>query len=468
MMREASDVAADSSILRHFTRDDLNPDTLASYRRMYQTNNPTSPWNTFDDQRFLVAVGGYGRDRESGVEGVAVAGLLLLGRREAIRDWRGRHLIDYRLISGASDYSTDWDDRVPFEGNLIEAFQTLYPRVTDNLPTPFQLHGPTRSSQGPVQVALREALVNLLVHADYAEAQASLIIRSPEGYRFRNPGSSRVPEVNLLTLSGDRSDPRNPLLVAMFRYIGWAEEAGTGIARIISSWRKLGLQLPKIDAGTDRYEFSLALRYAHLLSDEDRAWLLSVGEGWSEAEQLALVYAKHEGQIDNARLRREAGLHPADATKVLGSLRDRRFLEMIGAGRGAAYRLGPAMIEPVWNSVSNEPGIEDNRPSIKDNGPSFEDNESSFANVQQELEQIARPARESRRLAPATRDEIILHLCQVKPLSTAELAYILDRSESYLHEAVRKLIVSGHLQYLYAEQPKHPKQKYRTLRMEQS
>ena len=65
----------------------------------------------------------------------------------------------------------------------------------------------------PAHVALREALANLLVHADYAEPQASLVTRSANGYFFRNPGSSRVPESDLLT--GDRSDPRNPLLRRM-------------------------------------------------------------------------------------------------------------------------------------------------------------------------------------------------------------------------------------------------------------
>jgi ATP-dependent DNA helicase RecG len=91
--------------------------------------------------------------------------------------------------------------------------------------------------------------VNLLVHADYAETDASLIVRSPDGYFFRNPGSSRVSEFDLL--AGDRSDPRNPELVRMFRYIGLAEEAGSGMPKIIRAWRELGFVLPDIDVGTD-------------------------------------------------------------------------------------------------------------------------------------------------------------------------------------------------------------------------
>lgn len=462
MMREASDVAADSSVLRHFTLNDLDPNALAKYRRMHQTYNPTSPWNTYDDQHFLQAIGGYGRDRESGTEGVTVAGLLCFGTREAIREWRGRHLIDYRVGSDLSSVDRRWEDRVVWEGNLFDAFQLIYPKLVAELPVPFRLSGARREGEGPLQVALREALVNLLVHADYAETQPSVLIRSPEGYSFRNPGSSRVPEIDLFTLSGDRSDPRNPVLVSMFRYIGWAEEAGTGIARIIAAWRELGLQFPKIDAGTDRYEFSLILRYVHLLSAEDRDWLLRVGEGWSEAEQLALVYARHDGQIDNATLRRLAGLHPADATAILGGLRDKQFLEMVGSGRGAAYRLGPATAAAVASSGSREPGIAVSDLSIKDSESSIEDNQPSLTNVQDKLELIAQPAREKRRLTSADRDALILELCHITPLSITEVATLLSRGKPLVREAVRSLVASGQLQYLYPEQPRHPGQKYWT------
>lgn len=165
-----------------------------------------------------------------------------------------------------------------------------------------------------MQVAVREALVNLLVHADYAETQASLVTRAPEGYLFRNPGSSRVPEEDLL--SGDRSDPRNPTLVAMFRHVGLADEGGTGIPKILQAWQRLNLRPPAIDSGTERYEFTLRLRYAHLLSDEDRDWLQALGGRWAEAEQLALLLARDEGEVDNLRLRRRSGIRRSRARSV--------------------------------------------------------------------------------------------------------------------------------------------------------
>ena len=49
----------------------------------------------------------------------------------------------------------------------------------------------------------------------------------------------------------------------MFRLIGLADEAGSGMPKIIEAWRKLGFRLPSIDAGTERYEFTLRLRYIY-------------------------------------------------------------------------------------------------------------------------------------------------------------------------------------------------------------
>jgi ATP-dependent DNA helicase RecG len=350
MMREASDITADSAVVAYHVWDAIDRDTLARYRRLCAVANPRAPRNAYDDDRFLRSIGAIGRDTTSGQEGLTVAGLLLLGLPEVVCGWRSRHLIDYRMVDADADASVRWLDREAWEGNLLEGYYAIYPRLTSSLPVPFRLEGEGRVDESRLHVVLREALVNLLVHADYSEPSASLIKRSPVGYTFRNPGSSRVAEHDLL--SGDRSDPRNPVLVRMFRYAGLAEEAGTGIPSIFRAWRELGFQPPQIDVGTERYEFTIALRPVHLFSDDDVAWLGLLGLSLTEEEQLALLIAKHEGDVDNLRLRRLTGQHPSDATKTLGGLRDRQLLRMAGERRGARYPLGPLVESSATGSAA--------------------------------------------------------------------------------------------------------------------
>jgi ATP-dependent DNA helicase RecG len=98
MMRDASEMSVDSTVLGNFDEDDIDSTTLTGYRRIFATRDPTSPWNAYDDRRFLAAIGAWGRDRERGTAGLTIAGLLLLGKQESIRDWRPRHLIDFRKL----------------------------------------------------------------------------------------------------------------------------------------------------------------------------------------------------------------------------------------------------------------------------------------------------------------------------------------------------------------------------------
>ncbi len=476
MMREASDQTADSAILPGFSTNDLDPAALQNYRRRFQLQHPSDPRAAYDDQHFLFAIGALRRDRQRAEEGLTAAGLLLLGRAEAIRDWRSRHLIDFRLLPDDPDTDQRWEDRVAREGNLLGAFEAIYPRLVAGQPVPFHLEGGVRAAEGPAHEVLREALVNLLVHADYAELQPSLVFRSPDGFRLRNPGSSRVTEIDLFT--GDRSDPRNVLLVRMFRFIGLAEEAGSGMPKIIRRWRELGFVLPEVDVGTERYEFTLSLRHTHFLAQDDRLWLQSFADNWPEAEQLALVKACHDGGIDNVTLRRLTGQHPADITKVLGSLRDRGFLEMSGWGRGAHYQLGPVAREALeaqegtatgetegsrksrsGGSAENSGGKEpDSGGSGADSGGSASIQSAEGTRVN--LEKVAREARQHPRLPPAQLAEIVVALCAIQPLALGELARLIGRNVDYTRTVTRKLLEEGRLFYLFPGRPNHPRQKY--------
>ena len=380
-----------------------------------------------------------------------MAGLLLFGKDEAIREWRDRHLIDYRLLDDGGAVER-WRHRETWEGNLLGAWEALLPRIERGIDVPFQLSGAVREDSTPAHTAVREALANLLVHADYSEKDASLIVQSPSECRFRNPGSSRIPEPDLIAGTGDRSDPRNPTLLRMFRLIGLAEEAGTGIPAILKAWRELGYRSPEIQS--ERYEFTLTLRQAHLLSEGDRNWLQTLGNHWTEEEQIALVLARHEETIDNERLRSRAGLHPTDATKVLVKLRDAGHLTMEGERRGARYRLsaealallpderqadlglpvGRGHSSPEENLGDSELSLDDSQPNLDDSELSLDDSLLNLGDLPPEIRRFASQFSEIVRsfvgrswVRAPERDAVVLRLCHVTPLSAREIATLLQR-----------------------------------------
>ena len=372
MIRDAAAESADSAILSGYSWSHIDDDSFVKYRQRFQTANPSNPKVDYDGARFMRAIGGYHKDPETGKEGLTRAAILMFGTEEALHTLRPRHLIDFRLLAVPAESGERWQDRLACEGNLFQAFQQIYPRLTAPLKTPFQLDGPYRMTQTAAHEALREALVNMLTHADYAESAALLVTASPVEFTFRNPGSSRIPEEYLLT--GDRSDPRNPVLLRMFRYISLAEEAGTGVPKILRIWREAGLVLPAVASDTERYEFRLSLKLAHLLSDEDRGWLslcakstpsskqlglLETPTALNPNEQMALIQARNAGSITNAAIQAMTGLHKADVTHLLVGLKARGLLDRESSGRWASYKLPARLIDAYHVPIKKndkEPG----------------------------------------------------------------------------------------------------------------
>jgi len=102
MFREASVEAADSTVLEELRLDVFNQDTIARYRQRFQNRNPAHEFNDYSHERFLCALGAI--DYKS--QHPTIAGLLVFGSDHALKRWRRRHLIDFR-IAAATIRDTD-------------------------------------------------------------------------------------------------------------------------------------------------------------------------------------------------------------------------------------------------------------------------------------------------------------------------------------------------------------------------
>ena len=96
----------------------------------------------------------------------------------------------------------------------------------------------------PVHIALREALANCLINADYYGSRGVVIIKGKNEISISNPGGFRIDVAE--AKNGGVSDPRNTTLIKMFNLINIGERAGSGIPRIYKVWEKQGWQEPQI------------------------------------------------------------------------------------------------------------------------------------------------------------------------------------------------------------------------------
>lgn len=132
MIRDANDSGNDGSLLRGFTVDDIDMNSLHSYRIEFQNRNPEHVWNGLDDVLFLEKMKCYSLDRETGDKWLTTAGLLMFGKGSSIIDRFDNIRMDYidksNLVPGSR-----WSDRVTYDGrwenNLYSFVRIVMPKL---------------------------------------------------------------------------------------------------------------------------------------------------------------------------------------------------------------------------------------------------------------------------------------------------------------------------------------------------
>lgn len=262
MIRDRNPEGNDSIILEGFTMEDIDLLTLQRYRQRFQVHNPEHVWNSKEDKEFLENLGGYRRDRRTGVEGLTMAGLLMFGKGLAIRDEFDNLFMDYRDESEKT-LEIRWNDRVTYDGtwenNLFNFFTKVTPKLTADLKKPFKLENNERIDDTQVHKAIREAFVNMIIHADYLlDAGTLKIIKLADGFEFTNPGTLKLP-VNEI-FKGGNSKSRNPRMQTMLRMVGFGDNAGSGFPAILHAWETQGWETPILYEDTNLDQITLTLK----------------------------------------------------------------------------------------------------------------------------------------------------------------------------------------------------------------
>ncbi len=366
LLADADPVAADHRILRGFSLDDLDRPSLTQYRQRFRAAKGDHSWLALEDRELLDRLGGWRRDRTSGEEGLTLAGLLMFGRDQAIRDPEAApaFFVDYRE---KLDAGTRWNDRIypdgTWEANLFQFFSRVWPRLGVALPMPFQLEDGVRRDETPAHEALREALVNALIHADHTAPGGVVIERHADRFLIENPGTLLVSVEQCMR--GGVSECRNKALQQMFLMMGGGERAGSGADKIRSAWRAHQWRAPLITVRNQPDRIELVLPMVSLIPPGTLVHLRdqfgSLVDKLSPPEVQALATAEIEGSVSNMRLQELLADHPVDIGKMLQRLCERDLLVSDNRRRWTTYRLAGRppvlpLFEPRGNSTQSEGG----------------------------------------------------------------------------------------------------------------
>ncbi len=262
MIRDQNPDGNDGMILEYYTMDDIDKETLRKYRQIFEIRNDGHVWNALDDKSFLEKLGGYRKNRREGKEGLTLAGLMMFGDGLAIRNEFDNIFMDYR---NESEITMDirWNDRITYDGtwenNLFNFFTKVTPKLTEDLKKPFKLEGIQRIDETSVHKAVREAFVNLIIHADYLmDAGVLKVIKKSNSFEFTNPGILKLPLEDIYR--GGNSKSRNPHMQTMLRMVGFGDNAGSGVPSILATWGDEGWIQPELIEDTALNQVTLYLK----------------------------------------------------------------------------------------------------------------------------------------------------------------------------------------------------------------
>jgi predicted HTH transcriptional regulator len=198
-----------------------------------------------------------------------------------------------------------------------------------------------RREETPAHVAVREALINLCIHADYTE-NASLVVRhTANGFIFSNPDTMLVSKEQYYT--GGESVCRNKSLQKMFAMLGVAEKAGSGTDKIMKGWKESNWRAPKIDIMQEPDKVVLTMPMESLLSENAKAKLEKkfgfAVNSFDHNVLAVLALASDEEFVNNERLRYSLSLHKSQISELLKLMCQNQLLEPQGYGRGMRYYL---------------------------------------------------------------------------------------------------------------------------------
>ena len=362
MIADADDThPRDSRILPNYSMDDIDLESLRQYRQYLISKSPSHPWLALNDIDLLEKLGGYRKDRELGIEGFTLAGILMFGKTESIMDpaCTPNYFPDYRVY-GDNNESTRWSDRIcsdgTWEANLFQFYRRVYPKLTHALSQPFHIENGIRKDDQPTHIALREAFVNTLIHCDYSEEGNIVIEQYKNKFLFRNPGTLLISRNQYY--AGGESICRNKSLQKMFMMIGFSEKAGSGVNKIMQGWRSANWAAPYMEELNRPDKVELTLPMVSLFPENIQQSLIQLFginriKELNQEHLLILATCFSEKSTNNDRLQHLLNIHPSDITKVLRNLCADGFLTSEGKGRGTVYQVNISQSGNVASQSGN-------------------------------------------------------------------------------------------------------------------
>ena len=460
MLRDANENGNDGLMLENYDMNDIDLPTLHAYRNHFKISNLDHVFNHLDDKEFLRNMGGMTTDRITRREGLTMAGLMMFGKGLPVRDRFDNIRMDYidktNLIGDSR-----WSDRLTYDGtwenNLFNFFTRVMPKLTADLKRPFKLEGMERIDDTPVHKAVREAMTNMIIHADLFITGVLKVEKHDKEFLFSNPGSLKLPIEDIM--NGGNSKARNPRIQNMLRMIGFGDNIGSGYPTILRAWKDEHWRKPTLLDRTELRQVDLIMPMTSLLPESVLSEMKAhYGEesyhAMTSEEQMILAYVWNGDSISNTELQQLLGLNSIEVGKILHQMVAKQLLNKENKNRWTTYTLlkdgnADSTSEEKTDVTDNVTDKDTDNVTDKDKGgqkcnitteTTTETSENNAKSSETGSETSSETGSET---GSETKDQIINIIKQNPRISAAEIAKQLCISSRGVEKQIRKLRESG-------------------------
>ena len=336
------DVFTERKIYPYVKTEDLRLDLLPKLRIMAANNSDGQghPWSSMTDEELLKSAQLYGRDRISGAQGYNLAAVMLLGRDDVIMDVAPAYVTDALVRRINVDR---YDDREIIKTNLVESYELLMDFGRKHLSDKFFLEGDQRKNLRTI--ITREMIANTLIHREYTSSyQAKFVI---EHERMYVENANRALQDAVITPDNLEPNPKNPIIAAFFRNIGYADQLGSGVRNLFKYCNYYSGKDPQFTEG-DIFRIIVPLDNQYSFDFEEKKTFLRETGGktggktvraFSEKEKAIVDCIAQQAEITAAQIASETNLSKRTVERILRNLKDEGVLRREGSRRQGSWVL---------------------------------------------------------------------------------------------------------------------------------
>lgn len=233
-----------------------------------------------------------------------------------------KHSIKFAVFQGTDKLI--FKDRKEFTGSLFEQLADAYKTIDFYNGTMASFHDLLRTDERDYpEDAVREALLNAIVHRDYSFSGSTLINLYANRLEIISLGGL-VSGLSLKAAMLGASQPRNEKLANLFYRMKLIEAYGTGLSKIISCYKGLPAQ-PKFESVEGAFQVVLPNIHAQALS------------GLNEKYIPIIKLFENKKEITRADAEVALGSGTTYAVTMMKEMLDKNLIAKVGKGRLTRY-----------------------------------------------------------------------------------------------------------------------------------